>query len=219
MARNRRQWYAVGAVAVVTVAAAAIAYQARPSSPAPPQSSPVPVVVPGAPGEAATVVPSDEIEAPDGSVYNGVDVWFVRMMIPHHEQAVELAALAPDRAASPQLRALAERISVAQPAEIAVLRAWLRARGLAEATDDHARAAMPGMQLPSAIRALAASTGDAFDRRFVEMMSDHHQGAVEMATTTLTGGLDERVQQLANAIAVEQSVEITRMRELVDERG
>jgi uncharacterized protein (DUF305 family) len=166
------------------------------------------------PAAAPAAVPSDQLAAPDGTAYNARDVWFVRMMIPHHAQALELAALAPDRAGNPRLRAFAERISIAQGPEIAVLRAWLDARGLAESDPDHPHEQMPGMQSPEAIRALAATTGEAFDARFVEMMADHHQGAVDMATELMRSGVDEQVQRLASAIAIEQSVEITRLREL-----
>jgi uncharacterized protein (DUF305 family) len=136
------------------------------------------------------------------------------MMIPHHAQALELAALVPDRAGSPQIHALAERISLAQAAELDVLRAWLDARGLAETDPAHDHGQMPGMQSPEAIETLAATTGDAFDRRFVEVMTDHHQGAIDMAVEVLRLGADERVQELATSIAAEQSAEITRMREL-----
>jgi uncharacterized protein (DUF305 family) len=164
------------------------------------------------------VVPSDQLSAPAGAGYNARDVEFVRMMIPHHAQALELAALAPDRAGDPQVRALAERIGIAQLAEIDVLQAWLDARGLAETGDGgaagHHDHQGPGMQAPEAIQALAATSGDAFDRRFVEMMSDHHQGAIDMAVAVLRLGVDERVNELATGIAAEQSAEITRMREL-----
>jgi uncharacterized protein (DUF305 family) len=175
--------------------------------------SPVPVIVPGRPGESAAVVPSDQLEIP-GARYNTWDVGFIRMMLPHHAQALELAALVPDRAGSPRIHALAERISLAQAAELDVLRAWLDARGLAETDPSHDHGQMPGMQSPEAIQALAAASGDAFDRRFVEMMTDHHQGAIDMAVEVLRLGADERVQELATSIAAEQSAEITRMREM-----
>lgn len=215
----RRQLVAVAVVAAALVLAGATAARLadrEPADPAPAAApaSPVPVIVPGRPGETAAVVPSDQLEAPDGTAYNARDVWFVRMMIPHHAQALELAALAPDRASNPRLRALAERISIAQGPEIVVLRAWLDARGLAESDPDHPHEQMPGMQSPEAIQALAATSGEAFDTRFVEMMTDHHQGAVDMATELMRSGVDEQVQRLAGAIAIEQSVEITRLHEL-----
>jgi uncharacterized protein (DUF305 family) len=145
-----------------------------------------------------------------------VDAWFVQMMIPHHQQALELAALAPSRAADPQIRAIAERITVAQGPEIAVLRSWLRQRGLTESGADHDHGPASGMHPPEAIRALAATSGAAFDRSFVDLMSTHHRGAVQMCTRVLTGGADDGIQRLATNIAADQQIEIARMRETTE---
>jgi uncharacterized protein (DUF305 family) len=220
MAVRRRGYALVAAAFLLLVGGGAVGLGLRSGDPAAgPEpavspSSPVPVIVPGRPGESAAVVPSDQLEIPDGARYNAWDVGFIRMMIPHHAQALALAALVPDRAGSPQVQALAERISLAQAAELDVLRAWLDARGLAGTDPTHDHGQMPGMQTPETIQALAATTGDAFDRRFVEVMTDHHQGAIDMAVEVLGLGADERVQELATSIAAEQSAEITRMREL-----
>jgi uncharacterized protein (DUF305 family) len=128
---------------------------------------------------------------------------------------VEMAALAPDRARNPQIRAIAERISVAQGPEIEVLRAWLRDRNLSVSGTDagHDHGPARGMASPEAIRALTSATGDAFDRMFVDLMSKHHQGAIDMCTDVLRTGADERLQELATNTAAEQQIEIARMRE------
>jgi uncharacterized protein (DUF305 family) len=219
---NRRT-YAIAAVVIVLAAggvalglrAAGAEPEAAPTPTA--TSSPVPVIVPGRPGESASVVPSDQLAAPDGSRYNSLDAWYVRMMIPHHGQALEMAALAPSRARSPLVRAVAERITVAQGPEIDVFRAWLAARGLSEQDDDkgHDHGAMRGMLPPEAMRALAGLTGDAFDKVFVDMMVVHHEGAIAMCRDVLKVGVDERLHELATGIAAEQSAEISRLRELV----
>lgn len=221
MSGHRRRYAIIGAVVVVvlTIAGAVLAGREPATDPSAvpesPPASPVPVIVPGRPGETAAVIAADEIQAPDGTRYNEHDVTFVRMMIPHHAQALEMAALAPGRAGDPRIRAIAERISVGQGPEIEVLRAWLDARGLPETGAGHQHDQMPGMQPPEAIAALGAATGEAFDALFVELMSAHHQGAVEMATEVLRTGADQQVQELAGAIAIEQSVEIDRMRDLL----
>jgi uncharacterized protein (DUF305 family) len=141
------------------------------------------------------------------------------MMIQHHQQAVEMAALAPSRAGSPRIRAIAERIHVAQGPEISVLQAWLKARRLSESGDQgtkHAHGTMRGMASPQAIKALTGSTGEAFDRLFVQLMSAHHQGAIDMCTQVLKVGADEQIQELATNIAAEQQAEIARMQALLD---
>jgi uncharacterized protein (DUF305 family) len=213
---------AVGVVLIGAVAVTAIASSAAPKRNAPPaagataRSPQVPVIVPGRPGESSKVLPPDQVTVPDGRDYGPLDVVFVRMMIPHHIQAVEMAALAPARSGNPQILAVAGRIKAAQVPEIAQLRSWLSARGLTEdGPAGHDHGTMRGMQTPDAMRALAAANGDAFDRLFVTMMSEHHRGAIEMATEILRVTTDLSVEEMATAIASEQSIEISRMRELL----
>lgn len=220
--KSRRAYAVIGAV-VVAVAGVAIALGVRAagsgddpaaSASPTPTTSPVPVIVPGRPGESASVIPSDKIPAPDGSLYNEADAFFMRMMIPHHNQALEMAALAPDRAGHEQIRAVASRIMAAQKPEIAVFQAWLKARSLPEDQAGHSHAGMKGMQPPEALAALAGLRGDAFDNMFVDMMVAHHEGAVAMATDALRSGRDQEVERLATGIAAEQQAEITRMRQI-----
>lgn len=184
---------------------------APPSASAPP---PVRVVAPGRPGESAAVTDSDKVKAPDGSTYNLIDATFVRMMIVHHRQAIEMADLAPGRAADPELASLAARISAAQKPEIDVMRDWLGDRQLPENESGHDHTTMPGMQSPEKVAALAAARGADFDRRFVEMMTAHHEGARQMAGDVLRGGSDQTLSEMANEMAVEQGSEIRRMEQL-----
>ncbi|RZU76420.1 uncharacterized protein (DUF305 family) [Micromonospora kangleipakensis] len=173
------------------------------------------VIVPGRPGESAAVRAAEEIGDVAPAPHNSMDVWFVRMMIPHHAQALEMAALAPDRAADPDVRALADRIRASQGPEIDMMRGWLQNRGLSPEVAGHDHGTMRGMQSPEAMRQLAAARGAEFDRLFVRMMTEHHQGAVEMATNLLKVGSDLTLSEFANSVATEQAVEINRMHELL----
>ncbi|MEU9739356.1 DUF305 domain-containing protein [Micromonospora chersina] len=223
--RQGRVWLAVTALVVLLVGAGvALAGRgdepaAAPASPsatggAPPVDAP-PVVVPGRPGEPAATRAAQEVRGAAPPRYNGLDVWYVRMMIPHHQQAVEMASLAPDRAADPRVRAVADRIRAAQGPEIGVLRGWLGERDLPAEVPGHDHGAMRGMQSAEAMRQLAAARGAEFDRLFVRMMTAHHEGAVVMSTDLLKVGADQTLQEFANAVASEQSAEIARLRELV----
>jgi uncharacterized protein (DUF305 family) len=173
------------------------------------------VIIPGRPGEPAVVTDAGKVKPPEGDAYTAADVWFVRMMIPHHAQALEMGALAPGRAGNPQIAAIAERMRAAQAPEMLTFRAWLAARRLSEQDGAHDHATMPGMQPPEAVRALAAASGAEFDRMFVAMMSAHHQGAIDMASVRLRSSGDVMVERMAEAVAFEQAVEIGRMRDIL----
>ncbi|MER7441162.1 DUF305 domain-containing protein [Micromonospora avicenniae] len=191
---------------------AAAPASATPGSPGP---SEVTVVVPGRPGEPAATRRAGEVRGAGSTPHNEMDVWFVRMMIPHHMQALEMSRLAPDRAADPTVRAIADRIRATQDPEIGLMRAWLQNRGLSVDVAGHDHGSMRGMQTPEAMRQLAAARGAEFDRLFVKMMTEHHEGAIEMATNLLTVGADQQLNEFADSVATEQTVEIDRMRELL----
>ncbi|MEU4473387.1 DUF305 domain-containing protein [Micromonospora sp. NPDC023888] len=200
-------------------AATGAAQSASAPASASPTASPVPtdltVIAPGRPGEAAATRAAHEVRDAGPAPHNSLDVLFVRMMIPHHAQALAMAELAGDRAADPDIRALAERIRASQGPEMGMMRGWLQTRGLPAEAEGHDHGAMRGMQSPEAMRQLAASRGAEFDRLFVKMMTEHHEGAIEMATNLLTVGSDLTLNEFATSVATEQTVEIDRMREVL----
>jgi uncharacterized protein (DUF305 family) len=183
------------------------------------------VIVPGAPGEPAQVLPGQEAaERARPQPVSPADVVFVEGMIVHHRQAVEMAELAPQRAADPRVRSLAERIAVAQGVEISAFENWLaeRAGELGEGHGaghggGHADGAVPhpGMATPEQIAALGATTGAEFDRAFLQLMIAHHEGALAMAEGQRLGGTDVLAQQMADDVTVEQTAEIQRMQALL----
>ena len=137
-------------------------------------------------------------------------------MVEHHEQAVELAELAPGRVADPELADLAGLIAVTQAAEAESMRGWLERRSSrddAAAGHDHAEA-MAGEISRSTIDRAAGLDGAAFDRLFVSAMIPHHRGALEMAEERLAESGDPAVARWARAIATSQALEIDRMLEI-----
>ena len=177
------------------------------------------VIVPGGPGESAQVLPGAEAAERRTPVpVSPADVEFVAAMVPHHEQALELAALAPGRAVDPGVLAIADRISAVQGAEIAMMQAWLDAQDDALGGDHgagHDGDLHPGMATPEQVAALGAATGPPFDRMFLDLMIAHHEGALVMADAVRAGGTDVLVSQLADDVTVTQSAEIGRMRDLL----
>jgi uncharacterized protein (DUF305 family) len=183
----------------------------------------VPVLQPGEPGEDTTTRdPDDALEVPDAE---HDDVAFMQMMVLHHRQALQMSALAPDRADDEQVLAVAQRIEAAQAPEILVMAQWLTARsvdvpGVHEdpATYDHSQhghAGMVGMLTDDELDHLADADGDAFDRLYLEEMVRHHRGAVEMARYVLEHGADVQVNELATSIVAEQSAEIVRLERIL----
>ncbi|HZB30524.1 MAG TPA: DUF305 domain-containing protein [Streptosporangiaceae bacterium] len=172
------------------------------------------VVVPNRPGEPNKTVPATKGSAPSPGP---ADVRFVEMMVPHHAQAVEMAALAPERAASDKVKALADRIGDAQTAEITQMRSWLRRH--IRSVHGHGSAAhsmqMPGMATPQQMDQLKSSTGQNFDRLFLTLMITHHQGALTMAHEELTKGTDVLIHEMAQEVVASQTAEINRMRALL----
>jgi|SoiMethySBSTD1v2_1073268.scaffolds.fasta_scaffold830877_2 uncharacterized protein (DUF305 family) len=155
--------------------------------------------------------------APVDQDATAADVAFVAAMIVHHEQAVELAELAPGRVADAELADLAERIALVQADEAEQMRTWLGRRSTRDgAADDHGHAEddMSGAISRSTLDRAAELQGAAFDRLFVEAMVPHHRGAIEMAEARLAERGDSAVTRWARAIATAQALEIDRLLEI-----
>ncbi|GGK87856.1 DUF305 domain-containing protein [Sphaerisporangium melleum] len=188
---------------------------ARPEAPT--ADAGAPVIVPGAPGDAGRTAGPGERPGRTKAAPSAADVRFTERMVPHHRQALEMAGLAPSRAADPGVRGLAERISVAQRPEIEVMTRWLRALGRAPADGHDGRGAGGegyGMASLAEMNALRSARGTAFDALFLRLMIRHHEGAVKMAGEELAGGTDQILRKLAQDMASGQRVEILRMRRL-----
>ncbi|MFI6437944.1 DUF305 domain-containing protein [Streptomyces sp. NPDC050759] len=175
------------------------------------------VLAPGKPGEANRTLSAQDAQEQraDDDTPNSADVSYARMMIEHHAQALELTELAPDRAESARLKALAERISAAQGPEIAAMRAWLKEHDQPEKSDDHMHAAMPGMATEAQVKKLRAAKGKAFDELFLTLMITHHQGAITMATDVKGQGNNIRIEEMADDVVAQQTSEINRMRDML----
>ncbi len=146
--------------------------------------------------------------------HNDADVAFVTDMIPHHTQAVEMSALAADRAASPQVKALAAQISGAQEPEIAQMQAFLKDWGR-PAAPTAVSMPMSGMMTGGQMQQLTTSSGAAFDRLFLQEMTQHHNGAVDMAGVELRDGASADAKALAQKIIDAQRAEIATMGSLL----
>jgi uncharacterized protein (DUF305 family) len=153
--------------------------------------------------------------------YTEADVGFMQGMISHHAQAITMTALVPTRTTRPELRMLAERIDVSQRDEIAMMRRWLEVRGVAApepgAGHGHHGVLMPGMLTPEEMAGLAGATGAGFDRRFLEGMITHHEGALTMVAELFGAGAGREPElfRFGSDVDTDQRAEIKRMRALL----
>jgi uncharacterized protein (DUF305 family) len=147
-------------------------------------------------------------------------------MIHHHAQAIDISRLAPTHTDNPTLHTLAARITNAQRDEIATMQRWLRDRnqtvpelhvsdmGVMVHGADHSMH-MPGMLTPEQLRDLGAARGAEFDRLFLTLMIQHHNGAVTMVRDLFEidgAGQDEDVFRFAADVHVDQVTEVERMK-------
>lgn len=152
--------------------------------------------------------------SPTGDAASGAptraDLEFVQMMIPHHEQAIEMSDLALDGRGT-AVTAIATDILAAQGPEIDAMRAILARWG--EDEDEHAaHMGMPGMASQDDLVDLATLEGAAFDARWATLMIAHHEGAIEMARAVLADGADPEVRAIAEAVIAVQEREIEALR-------
>ena len=157
--------------------------------------------------------------AKDAIGFNDSDVNFAQMMIPHHEQAIEMSdiALDPTVGASDVVKALATRIKGAQDPEITTMKAFLTTwkKGLTPDSSMHHGDTMSGMLSAEDMKKLSSLRGAEFDRAWMTGMIAHHEGAIEMATEVLKDGKDAAVNALATAVATAQDSEILEMKKLL----
>ncbi len=169
----------------------------------------------------ATAGASDDAAAE----HNDADVMFARMMVPHHEQAVDMSdtMLAKD-GISPEITDLATRIRDAQAPEIAIMEGWLETWD--EATDSGMEGhdmggtggsgSMEGMVSEDRMSELASAEGTEASRMFLESMVAHHEGAIGMARDEIDNGQHPEALELAQMIVSTQQDEIAEMQELLE---
>ena len=163
---------------------------------------------------------NDVVETAEGiTQFNSADVMFAQMMIPHHEQAIEMSdiALDPTVGASTVVRDLATQIKGAQDPEITAMKGFLTAWGMSLTMDagmDHS-SMMSGMLSATDIAELSALRGTDFDRAWMAGMIAHHEGAITMAVDVEKGGKNLAVRALAGTITSSQEAEIAEMKKLL----
>jgi len=139
------------------------------------------------------------------SGFSPSDINFAEMMIPHHEQAIEMSDIAFMNTTNPEVLQLAEDIKNAQAPEIDLMKSW---PGVKEST--HAGHMMDGMLSEEELEALRGTRDTEFDRLFLQGMIKHHEGAIKMAQDVVASE-NKVVTNLATSIIKAQKLEISMM--------
>ncbi|MGW4540612.1 DUF305 domain-containing protein [Streptomyces chartreusis] len=174
-------------------------------------------------GDSDTAAEASSSSSASAGAHNAQDVTFAQGMIPHHQQALQMAEMATDRASSAEVKDLAERIRKAQDPEIETMSGWLRTWG-----EDVPSAApgmghsghsggsgMAGMMDAKDMDELMKASGKSFDTLFLTLMVEHHEGAVEMAESEKSEGRYGPATELADAVVTAQTAEIKEMNKLL----
>jgi uncharacterized protein (DUF305 family) len=146
------------------------------------------------------------------SQFSGSDIMFAQMMIPHHQQAVDMGTLAETRAQSPEVKALAAKIKAEQSPEITQMKGWLKEADVS--MDMGHDMGMGGMLSDAQMTALENAKGSAFDKLYLEGMIAHHKGAIHMAQMVVDSANAE-AKALGKAIIYSQTKQIAYMESLL----
>ncbi len=173
-------------------------------------------------GEETTVIVGEP------AAFNAADTAFATDMIPHHQQAVDMSALVPERSTNPEVIALAQQISAAQEPEINTLKVFLvQWKGGSDDENGNPTSTMPGMDHSghgggmsgmvdeATMTQLKALKGAEFDKLWLQSMISHHEGAIEMSETELSSGTNADAKQLAQNIIDGQQAELTQMHKML----
>lgn len=166
---------------------------------------------------------SSSVAASQSAAHNEDDVSFAQLMIPHHQQAVELSDMVPERSTNPEVVSLAAKIAAAQQPEIDTMKAALKQWGVNPAETQHESGhvgmSMQGMVDDSTMLNLRGLKGPDFDILWLTSMIGHHEGAIEMAKVEVGAGKSPEMTALARSIITAQQAEIDQMKKMLQNIG
>ena len=177
------------------------------------------IIQPGLPGTVSKEINSEEAINIANTGFTKDDTVFMNHMIVHHEQALTLSRLAPNRTNTQEILDLAGRIDVSQEDEISFMQGWLEERNIevhAHMSMHHMK--MMGMASDQDIAKLSNSKGMEFDELFLRLMIAHHEGALDMVKELKRqpgSSYDPLMFEFVSDLSNDQGVEIERMNTLL----
>ena len=192
-----------------------------------------PIIQPGLPGELGVLISSKDASEIADSSHTAADIQFMTLMIPHHDQALTMSKMAPDRTNNKEVLEIAGRIEKSQADEIAFMRQWLSERGASLTsieTHEHHESShsghsghwghnkMHGMASENQLSELKNSEATKFDQMFLKLMIAHHDGAIKMVKDLRDqpgSAYDSSLNEFASDVSNDQTVEIERMNQML----
>jgi len=181
------------------------------------------IVQPGAPGQSSRTIAASDLAEAEGVSYSAADVHFMQGMISHHAQALEMTAMVRQHATTNAVQRMGLRMEISQRDEIGLMQTWLADHGESGGVDHDMGSGlpmMPGMLTPAQMEQLGAARGAQFDRLFLELMIQHHEGAIVMVGelfNTSGAGQESLIFKFASDVDADQTMEIERMQGLLNQ--
>lgn len=186
----------------------------------------------------ATPSPTVSPTSSPGMAQQSYDLQFIDSMTAHHQQGIQMAQLAVEKARHKELREMAQKMVKDQRQEVEQMRTWReqwfagqpqtvggQERQMQQGQRGAQGQVTPGMtgSMQADLGRLQAATSNEFDVMFLEVMIQHHQSGVQMAQDALARAERQEVKQLAQEIVDKQQREITTMNQWLNtwrnERG
>ena len=168
------------------------------------------------PSIRAAFTPETTTSAEGEAGYNDVDVHFLGMMVPHHQQAIDMSDVLLDSDVDDaKVRDLAQRIKDGQERENEQMRTWADEWGIQEDMEYHATHIANGMFHPEQLEEFAALTGDELRTAFLEMMHFHHAHVIDMTQDEIDRGGYGPLREMAKEMIEVQTAEMGEMEELL----
>ena len=148
--------------------------------------------------------------------HNEVDVHFLGMMVPHHQQAIDMSdVLLESNVDDEQVRDLAQRIKDGQERENEQMRAWTDEWGIQDDMEMHSTHIANGMFQPEELEEFATLEGDELRTTFLEMMHYHHEHVILMTQDEIDNGSYAPLREMAQEMVDVQTAEMKEMEELL----
>ncbi|MBF6477578.1 DUF305 domain-containing protein [Nocardia cyriacigeorgica] len=168
------------------------------------------------PSIRAAFSPETTTSADGEAGYNDVDVHFLGMMVPHHEQAIDMSdVLLASDVDDAQVRDLAQRIKDGQERENEQMRAWADEWGIQDDMEHHSKHIANGMFHPEQLAEFESKTGDELRTAFLEMMHFHHAHVIDMTQDEIDRGGYGPLREMAQQMVDVQTAEMGEMEDLL----